>query len=73
MKKNLLKIVNILLFIAFIVISFTGILQYLFPRYFYFGHIHMPFGLTFFILVLIHVFLNRAWIKANYFKRHGKS
>jgi heme A synthase len=73
MNRNLLKIVNVLLFLAFLVVAFTGLLQYLLPRYFYFGPIHQPFGLAFFILILIHVFLNRAWIKANYLKRHSKS
>lgn len=73
MNKKLLKIVNFLLLIVFPIISLTGLLQYFFPRFFYFGPIHKPIGLVFFILVLIHVFLNRAWIKANYFKRPGKS
>ena len=73
MNKKLLRIVNFLLMLVFSIVSLTGILQYLFPRLFYFGPIHKPFGLVFFILVLIHVFLNRVWIKANYIKGHGKS
>ena len=73
MNKRLLKIVNFLLMLVFPVVSLTGILQYLFPRFFYFGPIHKPFGLAFFILAVIHVFLNRSWIKANYIKGRGKS
>ena len=65
MNRKLLKLVNISLMLIFPVVSFTGILQYLFPRYFYFGPIHKPFGLVLFILIVIHIFLNKAWIKAN--------
>lgn len=68
MNKKLLKITNSLLALSFLLVSITGVLQYLFPLRFYFG-LHKQFGIVMVVLAIIHIFLNRGWIKAAYTKK----
>jgi len=64
-----LRIVNVLLGIDFLIIAVTALfnnpIQY--TGYYYFVHA-IP-GFIFLALVLIHLYLNRRWIKNNYTKK----
>ncbi len=72
MNKKVLLVVNICLLPVFLIVSLTGILQYLFPQYFYLGPVHKPFGIVLFLLIVLHIFLNKAWIKANILRSYKK-
>lgn len=70
---KLLKIINPLLGLAFLG-ALVGIILYLFGPEPMLGsmtayNIHQYGGTAFFILGLLHIILNRKWIKAAYFTR----
>ncbi|MFH2138062.1 MAG: DUF4405 domain-containing protein [Candidatus Omnitrophota bacterium] len=68
-KNNLLKFVNILLFILFILQAGTGLgLKYIESELF--EKIHYACGLGLILFVFIHLVLNWGWIKTIYFKRN---
>jgi len=74
-RVKLLRIVNILLALVFLSISVSGIIQMLSPGtipYLQFKQIHPLTGMLLIILVLVHVYLNWNWIKANYLKKKSK-
>ena len=76
MKNNLLKIVNGLLFLCFVV-QFGGIILFMLigltpPQFYYDFQLHKNVGLALGILVLAHLWLNWAWIKNNVFKTKKK-
>jgi heme A synthase len=65
--KNL-KVVNLILFIDFSILAITGILNYRIPYEIY-TVIHPLSGYILITLVIIHITLNRKWIKTSYFKK----
>lgn len=70
MKKNqLLKIVNVLIGLDFLLIVTAAILHDIFIPMGIYETIHVIPGFVFAGLIMIHVFLNRSWIKSQYFKK----
>lgn len=68
MKKKLLKVVNLLLALDFLMLISTAIIRkVLIPEGLYFNLHGIP-GFVFAGLVLCHIILNFSWIKANYIK-----
>jgi hypothetical protein len=73
-KLRFLKIVNLTIAVLFLV-QFTTVI----PIFFNFGNfevilgIHRWVGLSFLIIIPLHIFLNWNWIRANFFSRSGKS
>ena len=63
-KRNLLKIVNILLALLILNQATTALLHDLLSKD-AFEFLHEGGGLTLFIAALVHVYLNWAWVKAN--------
>ena len=71
-RVKALKVVNMLLFLVFVGIAFSGLTAMLFPGlipYSIFRVAHPFTGATFVTLVVIHIILNFNWIKANYLKK----
>ncbi len=71
-KQRLLKIVNILLAIAFLMTATGGVVRFFAPDvipYELFRSVHPIFGLTLVLLAGIHIFLNFNWIKSAYFHK----
>jgi low temperature requirement protein LtrA len=71
MKKNTaLKTVNVLVAFAFAVLAASSgmskIIPDLSPVLF---KIHEFTGYVFFLLVIMHIFLNWSWVKTNFFKK----
>ena len=71
-KRNLLKIVNILLAVLILNQASTGLLHGILPRD-AFEFLHEGGGVTIFIAALVHVYLNWAWVKANLLPGRKKS
>ena len=67
-KQRLLKIVNVLLGLDFILLVSSAMLSNVIPRQM-FNMYHPLFGAVFTILVIAHISLNFKWIKANFFKK----
>ncbi len=76
MNNKILRILNPILFICFLVTA-IGMLLYKLPgRYQYseeMVNLHTWFGTAFFVLAILHLYLNWAWIRMNIFKRKPKS
>ena len=69
MNKNIiLKYLNILLGICFIIQALTGGWLSFAPNNFV-AELHEFFGPVFVIVVLLHFSLNFGWIKTTYFKK----
>lgn len=71
-KARLLKWVNPILFIS-AVIQIVTILVFLFnlfpaKKHFFF-ELHEHNGIIFVILIFIHLYLNWAWVKVNFFRK----
>lgn len=66
---RVLRIVNVILAVDFLIIAFTAIFHELIIPTGYYGQFHALPGFLFIILVLIHIILNRKWIKSNYLKK----
>lgn len=62
-----LKVVNVLLLIDFVVVVGTAIAHKSIP-YDLYQKVHVLPGLFLLVLVCIHLFFNRVWIKKTYFK-----
>ena len=71
-KRSILKIVNILLAILILNQASTGILHDLLSHSI-FELMHEGGGVTLFIMVLVHIYLNWAWVKANLLPGRQKS
>lgn len=71
-KRNLLKIVNLLLGLLILSQATTGLFHDILPRG-VFEFLHEGGGLILFVFVLLHVYLNWAWVKANLFPGRKKS
>ena len=67
-KPLILKISNLFFLAAFIVQAGTG-LGHEFLDYEVFEKIHYATGILLIAMLLLHLWLNRNWIKANFFKR----
>jgi hypothetical protein len=68
-KKHLLKTVNILLALGFILTATGGIIRYFAPAlmpYDIFRLVHPLFGLFFVAAAIMHITLNFSWIKSTY-------
>lgn len=68
-KQQWLKIVNILLALAFLMAATGGVVRFFAPAvipYETFRLIHPLFGLMMVILAIIHISLNFTWIKSTY-------
>lgn len=77
MKKiQILKIVNILLFLGFLLVIISMLLYRFIPGDLNgtesMANLHAYSGLTFVLLAIIHVILNFSWIKQNYLKKNKK-
>lgn len=71
-KVTLLRIVNSLLLLAFLVQAATGIifsLEIHVPAMELLSEIHEYVGLLMVVLVIAHLSLNWGWVKANIFKK----
>jgi hypothetical protein len=70
MKKNTqLKVLNVLLGLLMLSQALSGLLhEHLSEETF--EHIHVPGGLLLLAGTVLHLVLNRGWVKANFFKRH---
>lgn len=68
MNVKLLRIINVILALNLLVMATTGGLRDWIP-YDVFRAIHRPAGFTLVVLVLVHLYLNRNWIKQNYLKK----
>jgi hypothetical protein len=66
-KATLLKIVNIIVALLFIVQAGSGIGHSVLPDQVF--AIHGTTGLVFAFFVVLHVILNWAWIRSNVFKK----
>ncbi len=67
-KASWLKVVNVLLFISFLWQAITGFGHSYIPYHIY-VKIHSNGGIVFVILALIHVWLNRSWVKNILYKK----
>jgi len=68
-KMKLLKIVNIVLGISFLLqaISVVYMVLEIAPGWLY--KLHALNGIVFILLVIVHIALNWAWIRVNFFKK----
>ena len=72
MKIKPLIVVNILMLLLFLSTAVVGTVKAIFPDsipYELFRAVHPKFGVAFFILAIVHIALNRAWIKATFFNK----
>lgn len=71
-RQGLLKIVNIVLALAFLMTAVGGVVRFFAPDlmpYELFRAVHPLFGLAFVTLACIHIFLNFNWIKSAYMRK----
>ena len=69
MNTKLLKTINLLLAVDFMILIITAILhEVLIPLGIY-GPLHVIPGILLVVLVGTHLFLNRKWIKTTYLKK----
>lgn len=66
-KQKALKGVNLLLGITFLSVALSGVFHSWIP-YVLYRQVHPLAGFLLVILVVMHVYLNWAWIKLNFLK-----
>jgi hypothetical protein len=71
-KRNLLKIVNVLLAVLILNQATTALIHDLLPKD-TFEFLHEGGGVAMFVAALVHVYLNWAWVKANILPGRKKS
>ena len=71
-KRNLLKIVNVLLAILILNQATTALLRDILGHNL-FEFFHEGGGVTLFVIALVHLYLNWAWVKANILPGRKKS
>jgi hypothetical protein len=74
-KPKLLKVLNPVLAVVFVMLAGGGMTRSLAPDvipYEQFRAIHPVLGWTVATLVALHLWLNWTWIKSNFFKRAAK-
>ena len=69
-KPGLLKIINPVLILVFILQAGTGVFRNMLP-YELFSAVHKPAGLGLVVLIFIHLYLNWNWVKSVFFKKAG--
>ena len=69
-KNKALKIVNVLLAVDFTIIAVTAILHELIIPSGLYDLVHALPGFLFIILVIVHLVLNKTWVRKNYFTKH---
>lgn len=73
MKKTTpLKILNPILLVLILAQFLTILVPKIWPSL-YLGEIHELNGYLFGAVLLLHLFLNRAWVKSTYFARKPKA
>lgn len=68
-KNQMLRIVNAIMALDFLIIAFTAITHDIWLNLGIYEFIHAIPGFIFLGLALVHLFLNREWIRKNYFKK----
>ena len=71
-KADLLKVVNIILALDFIIIAGTALLRDFIIDTGYYRQFHAYPGFFLIALVAVHLYLNWNWVKASYFKKKTK-
>jgi len=75
-KQSALKIINLILFMSFLLAAIAMVLYRWGPSdlqgTMLFYTLHSYSGIFFFALIIIHLLLNSIWIKNNYFKKRRK-
>ncbi|MCT4584693.1 MAG: DUF4405 domain-containing protein [Peptostreptococcaceae bacterium] len=66
-NKKALKIVNILLFVDFLIVFITALFNEVLKPMGLYKQLHALPGFLMVILALTHVYLNKEWIKNNMF------
>ncbi|HMA63550.1 MAG TPA: hypothetical protein VKO63_00085 [Chitinispirillaceae bacterium] len=66
--QNVLKIINPVLFVVFVVQLLTVVIQAILYAS-WVTTVHQVVGFLFFILVIMHIIFNWTWIKNNFFKK----
>ena len=67
MNNKALKILNPLLFTAFLVVAVSMLIYKLGPGDEIVGKVHEVSGIIFFLLAIAHIILNRTWIMSQIF------
>jgi len=68
-KADLLKILNIILALDFIIIAGTALLRNFIIETGYYRQFHAYPGFLLIALVAVHLFLNWNWVKNTYFRK----
>ena len=68
-KTELLKVVNIILALDFLIIAGTALLRDFIIETGYYRQLHAYPGFLLIALVAVHLFLNWNWVKGTYFKK----
>lgn len=71
-KTTPLRVLNPILAFLILVQFGTVLAAELFPQIYFFG-IHKINGYLVGLVILLHLFFNRAWIKTSYFSKKPKS
>ncbi len=76
-KPTLLRIINLMLFLAALWQAVTGLgyrlFRMAFMEYDLFQKLHFAGGVFLLIMAIIHITLNWHWLVANYFRRRPKA
>ncbi len=68
-KKRVLKIVNLILALSFILTAVPGLIKVIFPDiipYSVFYTFHTIFGIVMLVFAILHIILNWSWIRVNF-------
>ena len=68
-KADLLKVINIILALDFIIIAGTALSRNYIIETGYYRQLHAYPGFLLIVLVATHLFLNWNWVKTAYFKK----
>jgi len=75
MQSKFLKVLNPVLFLLMLIQAITGLGQRYAGQdiFVLFRRIHYPNGILLIIVLIVHLYLNRGWVKMNFFKpKHKK-
>ena len=68
-KADLLKVLNIILALDFLIIAGTALLRDFIIETGYYRQFHAYPGFLLIVLVVTHLFLNWKWVKTTYFRK----
>lgn len=71
-KTGLLKVINILLAVDFLIIAGTAVSHGILIETGYYRQFHAYPGFLLIALVAVHLFLNWNWVKITYLKKKSK-